>query len=177
MAIAYRLTQELRRKLKEPIGTLIRGSFNETIKEFKHMIEKEKPTTLISVGDVVSKNLVRSSIFPQLLIVDNKVMRRKIQSVTLKANEEISVKNPRGTITSEALKAVQEAVKINRSVKIVVDGEEDLLTLVAVLYAPENSFVVYGQPQEGIVVVKVTQQKKAEVAEILKAMETFRKAK
>jgi len=177
MVIAYRLTPELRRKLKEPIGTLIRGSFNETIREFKYMMENEKPTTLISVGDIISKNLVRSNIFPQLLIVDDRVMRRKIQPVALKADEDTSVKNPPGTITSEALKAVQEALKINRSVKIVVEGEEDLLTLVVVLYAPENSFVVYGQPQEGIVVVKVTQQKKAEVAEILKAMENFRKAK
>jgi len=52
-----------------------------------------------------------------------------------------------------------------------------LLTLAAVLYAPENSFVVYGQPLEGIVVVKVTEQKKKEITEVLKAMEIFRKAK
>ncbi|MDI6805914.1 MAG: DUF359 domain-containing protein, partial [Candidatus Bathyarchaeia archaeon] len=59
----------------------------------------------------------------------------------------------------------------------IVDGEEDLLTLIAVLYAPQNSFVVYGQPYEGIVVVKVTPEKKAEVSEILKTMETARKTK
>ena len=41
-----------------------------------------------------------------------------------------------------------------------VDGEEDLLALVAVLYAPQNSFVVYGQPHCGIVFVKVTSRRK-----------------
>ena len=58
-----------------------------------------------------------------------------------------------------------------------MDGEEDLLTLIAVLYATEKSFVVYGQPYAGIVIVEVTSEKRAEAAEILKAMESVRKAK
>jgi uncharacterized protein (UPF0218 family) len=45
------------------------------------------------------------------------------------------------------------------------------LALCAILYAPENFFIVYGQPGEGIVVVKATKQKKDEVAGILRAME------
>jgi len=49
--------------------------------------------------------------------------------------------------------------------------------LITVLYAPENSLVVYGQPREGIVVVKVTPEKKASAANFLKAMKNVRKAK
>ncbi len=177
MVTRYNLTPELRRKLKEPIGTLIRGSFIETMKRFKDIVEKEKPSSIISVGDTVSKNLVKNNMLPQLSIVDNRVMRRSIQPIPLAAEKTIYVKNPPGTITEEALKAIQEALKSNSRVKIVVDGEEDLLTLIAVLYAPENSFVVYGQPYEGVVVVKATRKKKAEVAGILKAMENVRKAK
>lgn len=177
MKIVYRLTPELRRKLKEPIGTLIRGSFSETMKKFKDMVEKEKPGRIISVGDTVSENLVKNQMFPQLLIVDNRVMRKSIQPIPLTAKETVHAKNPRGTITEEALQAIQGALKCNHSVKIFVDGEEDLLTLIAVIHAQENSFVVYGQPYEGIVAVKVTPEKKAEVAEILKAMENVRKAK
>jgi hypothetical protein len=177
MAIAYSLTPELRIKLKNPIGTLIRGSFAETMKVFKDMTEKEKPAVIISVGDTVSKNLAENHVFPQLSIVDNRVMRRNIQSIPLPAEKTIHIKNPPGTITEEALRAVQEALKSNCRVKIVVDGEEDLLTLIAVLYSPENSFVIYGQPHEGVVVVKTTNEKKAEVAVILKAMENVRKPK
>jgi uncharacterized protein (UPF0218 family) len=175
MAIVYSLTPEIREKLKDPLGTLIRGSFSETTRKLKDIIEKEKPPNIISVGDTVSKNLVENDVFPKLSIVDNRVMRRSIQPVTLKADENLYVKNPPGTITDEALKAIQEAFKTSHSVKIVVDGEEDLLTLVAVFYAPENSLIVYGQPYEGIVVVRATQQKKEEVAGILKAMETVSK--
>jgi len=177
MATRYRLTPELRKKLKKPIGTLIRGSFNETMKKLKDLVKKENPPMIISVGDSVSKNLTKNNMPLKLSIVDNKVMRKRIQPIALKADETLYVKNPPATLTEEALATIQEALEQNRRVKIVVDGEEDLLTLAAVLYAPENSFVVYGQPLEGIVVVKVTKQKKKEVTEVLKAMEIFRKAK
>jgi uncharacterized protein (UPF0218 family) len=48
---------------------------------------------------------------------------------------------------------------------------------VTVLYAPENSYVIYGQPREGIVLVRVTEKKKQEVAALLEAMGEVRKAK
>lgn len=176
MIIVHRLTPELRRKLKKPIGKLIRGPFSQTMKKFKDIVKKENPPRIISVGDIVSKNLVKNDAFPQLSIVDNRVMRKSIKPIALVADETAMVKNPPGTITEEALTAIQEALKSNRRFKIVVDGEEDLLTLIAVLYAPENSFIVYGQPREGVVIVKATREKKAEVAEILKAMETVSKS-
>jgi len=177
MATRYRLTPELRKKLKKPIGALIQGSFNEIMKKLKDLVEKEKPPIVITVGDIVSKNLSENNMLPKLSIVDNKVMRRKIQPIALTVDKTFYVKNPPGTITAEALATIQQALKHDRRVKIVVDGEEDLLTLAAALYAPENSFVVYGQPLEGIVLVKATKQKKKEVIEILRNMENFRKAK
>jgi hypothetical protein len=177
MATGYNLTPELRIKLKKPLGTLIRGSYTETIKTLKDLVEKEKPNAIISVGDTVSKNLAESHLFPQVSIVDNRIMRKSAQPITLATEKTINVKNPQGTITQEAHKAIQEALECNGHVKIIVDGEEDLLTLIAVLYAPEKSFVVYGQPYEGIVVIRVTPEKRAEIAEILKAMENVRKAK
>ena len=39
---------------------------------------------------------------------------------------------------------------------LLVDGEEDLATLPAVLAAPDGASVVYGQPGEGMVLVTVT---------------------
>jgi len=170
-----RLTPELRKKLKKPVGILIRGSFAETMKKLKRMVEEEKPPKIVSVGDTVSKNLVKNSIFPQLAIVDGRVMRRKIPPITLTADETVYVRNPQGMITDEAFAEIQRSLRQKHRIKMVVDGEEDLLTLVAVLHAPENSFVVYGQPREGVVVVRVTDEKRAEVTEILNAMATVSK--
>ncbi|MEM2117658.1 MAG: DUF359 domain-containing protein [Candidatus Bathyarchaeia archaeon] len=177
MPIKYSLTPELRIRLKKPLGTLIRGSFAETMKKFKEMVDKEKPACIISVGDTVSRNLVENRILPQLSIVDNRVMRRTAQPLPPTEHKIVNVRNPPGTITEEAFVTIQDALKTTWKTKIVVDGEEDLLTLIAILYAPENAFVVYGQPYEGIVVVKVTPDKKAEIASILKTMENIRKTK
>lgn len=172
MTTAYILTPELRTELKKPLGMLIRGSFTETMKKIKEMVEKERPPTIISVGDTVSKNLVKARLPPKLSIVDNKVMRRNIAPIPLTMEYTIYVKNPAGTITEEAIKAIKEALQSQQRVKIVVDGEEDLLALIAILNAEENSFVIYGQPREGAVVVKATREKKSEITEILKRMKS-----
>jgi uncharacterized protein (UPF0218 family) len=177
MAIAYSVTPELREKLKEPFGTLIQGTFSETMSRLEIIVEREKPPKIVSVGDTVSRNLHEHRVNPQLSITDNKRMRKRIHPRIFPKKSVVHVKNPQGTITEEAITAIQRALESDRQVHIIVDGEEDLLTLIAVLHAPERSLVVYGQPYEGIVVVKVTPEKKAEAMEILKAMKTVRKAK
>ena len=177
MSIAYRITPELRSKFKEPFGVLICGSFAETIGEMERLLKQENPPKLVSVGDTVSRNLHEHQLVPQLSITDNKRMRRRIKPRTFTGKNMVYVKNPPGTITEEAIVAIKEALESPKHVHIIVDGEEDLLVLIAVFYAPEKSLVVYGQPYAGIVVVKVTSEKKAEAAEILKAMKTVRKAK
>jgi len=177
MAVAYNVTPKLRAKLKEPFGMLIQGTFSETMTELRTIVEREKPPKIITVGDTVSRNLHEKRLNPQLSITDNKRMRKGITPIIFPAKSIVRVKNPRGTITEEAITAIKKALENDKQVQIIVDGEEDLLTLIAVLHAPEESIVVYGQPFEGIVVVKVTPQKKDQALEILKAMKTARKAK
>ncbi len=171
MPVKLRLTPQLRTALKHPLGILIRGSFVETMKRLKDMVAEDDPPNIIAVGDTVSKNLARNGFAPKLLIIDNKSKRKSTRPPRLLADRTVYVTNPRGTITEEAETAVEDALKNHESFKIVVDGEEDLLTLVAVAHAPENSYVIYGQPDEGIVVIKVTADKKAEIAHILESME------
>jgi len=171
-----RLTPELREKLKAPLGLLIQGSFDETMKTLKELIEKEKPSKIISVGDAVSDNMTRHGFSPQVLIVDNKIMRNFIQPIPLDADQTLHVKNPPGTLTEEAWTAIKGSLRGKRRTKVLVDGEEDLLTLVAVLCAPENSLVVYGQPGEGIVVIKVTEKTRETMRRIVDAMEQSSKS-
>lgn len=51
---------------------------------------------------------------------------------------------------------------------LLVDGEEDLLALPAIVHAPIGGVVYYGQPQQGLVEVMVTEEKKREVLALLK---------
>ncbi|MGA3191265.1 MAG: DUF359 domain-containing protein [Candidatus Bathyarchaeia archaeon] len=171
MAVKHYLTPELRKALKQPLGTLIRGSFVDTMKRLKKMVEQENPTSIISVGDTVSKNLAENGFSPKLFIIDNKCMRRSTKPFKLPADRTVYITNPRGTITDEAEQAIEAALKQSEHVKIVVKGEEDLLALAAIAHASEDSYVIYGQPHEGIVVVKVTPDKKTEITSILNSME------
>lgn len=171
MKIEYIITPELRVQLKEPFGSLIQGTIEETMTKLERRIEKEKPTMIISVGDIVSKNLHLYKLHPQLTVIDNISLRnQKTVPSEPHGEESVSIKNPQGTITEESTVAIQKALAKGVHTHIVVDGEEDLLTLIAVLYAPENSFVIYGQPHSGIVVVKITDQKKRQVQEFLNSM-------
>lgn len=166
------LTPQLRKKLKKPLGILIRGSLEETISILRTLIEKEKPAKLVTVGDQVSQDLTNHSLLPDVLIVDNKIMRKEITPVSATADQVINVKNPPGTITDEAWLAAEKAIRGSQRTKIVVEGEEDLLTLVAILTVPENSLVLYGQPSKGVVVVKATAEMKLKAREIVEAMKT-----
>jgi len=171
-----RLTPTLREELKAPLGLLIQGSFDETMKTLKELIEKEKPSKIISVGDAVSDSMMRHGVSPQVLIVDNKVMREPIRPIAVDADQTLHVKNPAGTLTEEAWAVIKEALRGKRRTRVLVDGEEDLLTLVAVLCAPENSLVIYGQPHEGIVVVKVTEKTRETARRIVDSMEQSSKS-
>ncbi len=165
------LTPELRKKLKAPLGMLFQGSFEEIMKMIRALVEKEKPPKIVTVGDRISQDLADNNILPNVLIVDNKVMRKEIPPISATADKVKNVKNPAGTITDEAWFAIERAMNDLKRTKIVVDGEEDLLALVSILVAPENSFIFYGQPKKGVVTVKVTSDIKQKIRKIVDEMD------
>lgn len=169
MVIRY-LTPQLRKKLKKPLGILLQGRLEEETGMLRRLIEKEKPAKIVTVGDRVSQDLADHSLQPDILIVDNRIMRRQVAPISASADEVVNLTNPPGTITDEAWLTIEKAVRSSHRTKIVVAGEEDLLALVAILTVPENSLVLYGQPHKGIVVVKATTEMKRKVREIVEAM-------
>jgi uncharacterized protein (UPF0218 family) len=136
------------------------------------MVEKEKPTKIVTVGDRVTQDLTNNQLFPDVLIIDNRVMRKEIAPISATAENTMNVQNPPGTITDEAWQAIETAMREPKRTKITVDGEEDLLTLIAVLAAPENSLIFYGQPHKGIVAVKATSETKQRIQNMIKEMKT-----
>jgi len=163
----FLLPSFLRKKLKEPLGTLIRGDFDETIVKLKNLVKKESPPKLISVGDAVTKSIIENGMVPDVFILDDKIMREPIVPLNLASDHTLMVENPPGTLSEEAWRVLETAMSNPGKTKIKVKGEEDLLTLVAILCAPIGSLVLYGQPREGVVAVKVTQDKKNEIKRLL----------
>ncbi len=177
MSVVYQINSQLREKLHAPFGVLIKGSLAKNKEKLEEIIRKHRPPILITVGDIVSRDLLDHNFNPKIIIIDNRCMREKIVPRNFPVSKVVHAINPPGTITEEAIRAIKDALKTNKRTEIIVDGEEDLLSLIAVLQAPEKALVIYGQPKEGFVVIKVTENKKREVKKILREMKPLRKTK
>jgi GTP-dependent dephospho-CoA kinase len=166
LSVHIELPRELRPLMKKPLGTLYRGKGRDTIEKFA--VELGSPTKLISVGDVTTFHLLEVGIIPDICIVDNRTKRKPVSSNVSSRNmdkgyDELSVDNPAGIITDELIKTLCEAFASEKTIRIFVRGEEDLATLPVILLAPLGSVVLYGQPDEGVVFVRVTEEKKEEI--------------
>ena len=87
-------------------------------------------------------------------------------------DDRIDVVNPQSTITDDLLEALASAVGRSASTVIVVDGEEDLAAIPAVLAVPEGGSIVYGQPDEGMVLVSISDETRARCRDLLERMES-----
>jgi GTP-dependent dephospho-CoA kinase len=156
-------------RLKTPLGQLLAGTPAETMPRLKLFVQRSKPSKLTTVGDVVSRETLAAGIQVSLRIVDQMTLRKRMSPVEIKVERTYKVRNPAGVVTKEAWDAIREALK-DREALILVDGEEDLLAIPAVLESPDNALVVYGQPSEGLVVVTASAEKKNEVRKIVNRM-------
>jgi uncharacterized protein (UPF0218 family) len=128
---------------------------------------------LVTVGDHVTADFLEAGIRPDVAIIDFLIMRFPADEKIKKVIDDYQVptkrvKNPPSKITKELQDTVKNAVP---PLKIIVEGEEDLATLPAILMAQIGSVVAYGQPNEGIVLVEVTREKKREISDILTLFE------
>lgn len=152
--------------MKKPFGRLYRGKGRDTVEKFAG--ELSSPTKLISVGDVTTFHLLEAGIVPDICIVDDRTKRKPVSRDVSARNrdnvyEEVSVDNPAGIISDELIRSLCEAFASDKYLRIFVKGEEDLATIPVILLAPLGSVVLYGQPDEGVVLVEVSETKKEEI--------------
>jgi uncharacterized protein (UPF0218 family) len=157
--------------LKRPLGALIPGRGDEAWGRAIGMMSELRPRKVISVGDETSGLFLDHGGSADVYIVDGLVKRERLTSDPLQAKEGLWLDNPAGRIVREAWEVVGRAISMGGGIVVKVRGEEDLLTLVAILEAPSGSLVFYGQPGEGLVAVNVTASKKREIERFVEAME------
>jgi uncharacterized protein (UPF0218 family) len=167
------LPEKLRPKLKNPLGRLCRGNGLECINAMDSDLKASKK--IAAVGDMTAFYLIKANIRPDVIIVDHKTKRAPLphhvrQSLVQDNYKTVEVVNPPATLTSGLIDLIKDALRQDERVKIVVDGEEDLATLPAILYAPLGSVVIYGQPDEGMVTVIVTPEKKEQIKKLMDEM-------
>lgn len=152
-----KLPKYLRKELKKPLGNL-----HESIDLIQEIIRKQlaNDKLVIGIGDVTTKTLVDLNLTPQICIVDNLIERRPVQHNLNHTDNMVYVENPPGVLTDELIELIADSIKTSTKENpmiIVVDGEEDLAVLPAILNSPEDTYILYGQPKEGVVLVNSTQ--------------------
>ncbi len=157
------VSEEIRSLLKKPFGKVFKGKDLKPAEEIKRNLKGEK---VIVVGDVTLKNILAVGIRPSLAVIDLKT-KREIKENSVFNEKVVKTKNPPGMITTDLWDKIHESMDKKGSL-IVVDGEEDLAVLPCILEADWDSVVLYGQPDEGIVLVKVTEEKKFDAGTIVK---------
>ncbi len=163
------LTESQRERLKKPLGDLLEGTPEQTITKLARNMNKGKPPVVIAVGDAVSRILSSAGIEAEVMIVDHREKRQPAAEFSPKKSRVYRVSNPAGGIEQAAAQAVREAIESGDAL-VVVDGEEDLLALPAILNAPKGALVVYGQPNVGIVLVRVDERKRSEIKKLVESM-------
>ena len=162
------LNDKLKAELQKPFGDLCsHADCAEKLRAFKR---------IVTVGDITTYNVVQAGIVPDVCIIDGITMRATVpdeicHAISAEPRTIYEVDNPPGSISQQLQNAVSGSMKnIGRSLRtrIVVNGEEDLAVIPAVIEAPLGTAVVYGQPSEGMVIIVTTREKKEKARRLLR---------
>ena len=163
----YKLPDGLRKELRDPLG--------DVIPEEKLVESLPENALVIAVGDMVAHTCYRMNVKPKLTIIDYHTQREgRIEfadDLEKMGEVVVSVKNPAGELTRELWQAIKDALASDKSTRIEVDGEEDLATIPCVMLAPNDSYLLYGLWNAGLVLVQITPAVRKRAESALKFME------
>lgn len=137
-------------ELKQPLGKLY-PDFEDAIDEIK------SSEFLISVGDATFANLTKYKLYPNIGIIDNLIQRKNHTHEIILADHILKADNPAGYLTDNLWETIGQALELSNKGEcyvIEVAGEEDLAVLPCILMAGPETTILYGQPNEGLVVLK-----------------------
>jgi pantetheine-phosphate adenylyltransferase len=164
------MPESLRKILQKPLGKIFKDE-----KLLLRCIDTSKHTLIIAIGDIIVDSLLKTGIDPDVKVIDFKSRRKPIKTDALikdSLNKDCLYLNKPGTINLKTAEVIKEKIKsaIYKKEKswIVVEGEEDLLALPAILFAPLGSLVLYGHWEHGIIAVEIDEKIKEKVRKIIK---------
>lgn len=159
----------MRAELKKPLGTLLEGEPEINVRRVSEILDK--PVMLASVGDFVSRHLIEKGVDPNIIVIDFRIMRSDVEPYQLGDRLAIPAKNRKGTIDASLWKALRKAIMLKRKTSVIVEGEEDLAVIPLIELMPLGSMIIYGQPNQGMVLVHVNEEMKRWAEKFLKRME------
>jgi len=133
-------------------------------------------TPTFVVGDIVSETFLKHGWPVSLYVFDQKTLRQDYSSVSLQqlmdTTPVTALTNPAGQITKELtawLSTYCDQLSSQQASTTIlnIEGEEDLATVAAVLLAPLGARVYYGQPNQGMVELEITETLKEKFSKAL----------
>lgn len=158
------LPKKNRQFFKQPLGKLLKGSqykLEWAGNLVSRSMQKNSYPYIITVGDIATKTLFDTGTIPNLSIIDYRCQRQPIPASITNYLPDFTFRsvNIAGTINNQAAniiaKGINKMILDQHSVLIKIKGEEDLLVLPAILFAPLNTAIYYGQPNQGLVEITV----------------------
>ncbi len=172
-----KMAPNLDKELKTPMGQIFQGPEEMPEIAMSNALENlpENRACLIAVGDVTVKTLLDMEIIPDIGLIDGMTKRTSLPKEDLVDftlfDEILHAKNPAGSLTPSLFESLEEAILMQNSVIINVDGEEDLAPLYIHCIAPIGTVVLYGQPHQGVVSQITTLDVKIRCRELLSLFE------
>lgn len=148
-----KISDNIKSILSKPQGKIV-----ESVKNSKNKI--------ILVGDTTLRRALEQNWIFDLAIFDAKEQRKKIPLLIPKKNIDLEAINKAGEISSDLTSKINQAINNNYKY-LFVDGEEDLAALVIAMIAPLGTKLYYGQPDQGLVEVEVSEKIKEKFFDIL----------
>ncbi len=162
-----KLPDSLREQLKIPMGLLLPIGQDNKENIQKHLLNN---SYIITVGDRTTEKMIEYEIIPSLQIIDGLEKRIKREFPKIGNESELKIDNPAAEITLQSIEIIKKAFKMTAPVRLIVNGEEDLLVLPVCIHAPENSVVLYGQPNKGLVLVQINTEIRNKAQSLLDMM-------
>ncbi|WP_276260297.1 GTP-dependent dephospho-CoA kinase family protein [Haloglomus litoreum] len=172
--VVLSLPESMRHELKDPLGPVYTAAD-------ELLAESGRP--LIAVGDIVTYHLLTGQARPAVALVDGKTKREAVTAEVREAidtgafDRHVTVRNPAATLTAGLLEELRAALdratagEGQSTVIEVTEGEEDLAALPALAIAPDGAGIVYGQPDEGMVLATVDDGAREGVWDLMERMD------
>lgn len=170
------LPDSLRKELSVPLGEVIAD--DDIVDHVRRIQKGQNSEEIVTIGDHTTKTLVDADVLPRVAVFDQMIRRKPVhdmpQLLRSRGYRIVSVKSGPGYISSEAIHALSAACRETNRVALMVEGEEDLLTLPAVILSGDGAHVYYGQPPvgksriQGVVHIVVGVQVRATCSELIR---------
>ncbi len=140
----YVVSEEVRKILSSPIGTLITNSPSGASKKYL-------------VGDSTTERFIKEEWPYELAVID--YLKKRTPTFPRSIDRSLCsrvVCNPAHTLSMELVQGLREAVQLGEK-QVLVIGEEDLAAVILVLLLPLKTILYYGQPDSGLVECEITE--------------------